>query len=342
MPTKPVPFAPPLEQMQLGTIRASWPVEAAPIKAAGSVANWLLGKGRSLVVDGGRAVSIADYEARYWCEPSSVHGSLCWILTLSGRTGDNRPQSVPAIIDITLAGPTRGVLIGSNPTTYYFPIANVGPGEYALSIHSDFIGEGDRLYIHALQLIEVPLTRLPGGPGCEVVQPRSQIYDGYSAYKSIVGVMHAHEDLKTTHHHRGALFSWSSNEVAQEAITAAYTPLFLGLRPALQTRYMFGLSGVTVTRAMKVSVLALQTGGTTGDVRLTMTNGGSIVLTFAASASPTWVHGTLLVNTDNYITWATNGGRRGGADDTMLIEARVNGGGSMVVFSICVSDVPGA
>lgn len=343
MPTKTVPFAPPIDQMQLGTIRAAWPVEAAPIKAAGSVANWLIGKGHSLVVDGGRAVGVTRYEARYWCEPSSVHGSLCWILTLSARDTLGQDRTFPVLIDLTLAGLTRAVSLGSTPTTYYFPIANAGPGEYGISLDPYLNGEADLLCIHALQLVEVPRTTLDAsGPGCKLVQPRSQIYDGYGGYDSISGVMHAHEVLKTSRHHRGALFSWSSNHQLQTANTATYAAMFLGLRPELQTRYMFGPPGATtVTRAMKVSVRAHQVGGTTGNVRLSMTNGGSAVLTFAASASPTWVHGTLPVRTDNYVTWATDGGRRGDAD-LMLIEARVNGGGELHPYSICVSDVPGA
>jgi type IV secretory pathway TrbD component len=348
---KPVPFAPPIDQMQLGNIRATWPVEAAPIKAAGSVANWLLGKGRSLVVDGGRAVAAQTaYQARYWCAPSALHGSLCWVLSLSARDTTNAKRSFTALISSVPPTYSGSYSLGANPTTIYIPVPNDGEGEYGLTLTTDATSANDRLWIHEIHLIEAPLTELTvateeGKPvvGCELAQPRSQIYDGYDPYKSITGVMHAHQDLAVDHHHRGALFSWSSNYLLQQRNTTTFASLFFGLRPALQTRYMYGFgTGRITSRFAKASVLAHQSGGSTGQIRLTMSKGGVGVFSFPASAGPTWTHQNLNIATDDYTRWESDAGRRDGTDDLMLVEARVVSTGQISLYSICVSDVPGA
>lgn len=353
MPTRLVELSTRVEQMNTGTIRASWPVAAAQHEAAGWTTNWLLARGNVLVADGPKVwPSWFTYVARYWVRPSALHDNLCWIITLSAASSANKRRDFSFVFNYIRDGaatPASGTFFcDGTPREYLFPdINNLGAGshEYGFTIATDEVSPvGDEvadptyLRVHSVQLIESPFGYLDDTTsGVEPVSRGSQILEDNTTYESLGALSYAHEQLRSTYYKRGALFT-SAIGGTEGTGNTSFEALF-PLVPVVQTRHMY--NGET-TRTVRCNVFGEVTGGA-GTGVVTIDAGGGSTATFSlANGSYAWgTEQALTVRTDDPSRWVTDGGMRSGGSG-LDIQYRVTDGATvLVVHSICVFDIGG-
>lgn len=336
-------------QMKLGDIRAGWPVQAAPLKAASRTANWLLAHGKPLVCDGAkvlRVTSSESYTFRYRIAPSAEHSSLTILISLSApltsavsTLGDYEFMQLDGYrvrARVELDNVPRSV---SSPTMIIQPVYNLGAGdfEFTLDVSHNFVNEL-KLMIYSIHVFENPMFLLPN-TGVQGIEPKEQVYDGYADRESFAGIYRGYEELVSTYFKRGALFSWCDPTSVTRAETIYQS--FFPVAPAMQMRLMY--SGET-TRAVECWVYAKATGGI-GDVRFTMTNGSTATVGINSSTGAWFTtSGSLSVEVDDVSRWDVDGGIRGGTRDALTVDYRAPSGGSgtITIYSICVFDGGGA
>jgi hypothetical protein len=321
----------------LGQIRAAWPVAASPVKAAAYTANWLLGRGTPLAVDGGHSWlpgsdSDQTRTLRYKFHLDSQHVSLGVFIVASISN-----PFAPVTINGTIYS------IGSEATIVHFPTLNFGGDvdvEYELLIEwpAGDVSSRNWLEIHNVQIYESPVIILADtASGTVPPEPSTIVYDGYDDQQSIAGLERAVEDMRASYFRRGTLFNWVSGYAdGLQASNTSYEDLTPEQDPSIQVRLMY--SGETVRRVKFAACAAVSSG--TGNIRATMTSGDTVTLNIVAN-TPVWLTGDIDIETDDPSRWATDGGIRGGTRDNLRIEYKAASGQTMNIYAISVWDPPG-
>jgi len=319
--------------MALGTVRAGWPVAAQTLRAAGQTANWLLARGTPLVVDGGHywGASGGGSTTRtlnYRCEVDSVHPGLALCLVVSATFQ----------FPVTILG--TEYIVGERPNALHIPVLNLtGDGEISLA----FTFAWDAPYylaVHSLHMYECPNAYLPSH-GVDEIVPHTVVYDGYDDRVSIAGLARAVEEART-YFRRGTVFNWATG-LADGFNTdeTSFQDYYGSVAPAIQNRLMYAFES---TRNCKVNVFARVDSGSTGEVKIAITNGvATFDVTFTiTSTTNTWhTTQTIAVATDQPDRWDTDGGLRDGRAD-LQISARVTGASQRVyVLAVSIWDPPG-
>jgi len=323
--------------MSLGQVKAAWPVAAGPIKSAASAANWLLGRGTPLAVDGGHGWIPGSDDTqskvlRYKFHLDAVHTTYGVFIVASCAN---------PFVPVSINGTTY--TIGNNATIIHFGLPNIGGDadvEIALTFQwaaGDVVAR-NTLEIHNVQIYESPVIFLATS-GAGGIEPGTLVYDGHDDRESIAGLERAVEDLRTLYFRRGTLFNWTSGYEdgmnGAAATNTSYEDLTPLLDPAIQTRIMYG----ELTRPVKVAVCADVSGGT-GNIRVTMTSGDTHTFNITAT-TPTWIVADLDVETDDPELWESDGGTRGGLRDDVRFEYRAGSGQNLSIYAISIWDPPG-
>lgn len=330
-------FYAPVGTMGLGQIRAAWPVAAQPIKSAAFAANWLLGRGVPLAVDGGHtwipgSDGTATRVLRYKFHLDAVHTTYgVFIVALCSA------DFVPVTINGTI------YTVNSSATVIHYGLPNLGGDadvEYTLTIEwpAGDVSARNRLDIHNIEIYESP-ARILATSGAGSVEPGTLIYDGYDDRESIGGLEHAVEDLRALYFRRGTLFSWASGySDGFNTASTSYQQLFGdGANPAIQTRLMY--TGETV-RTVKCAVWVIGF----GNVRVVMTNGDSVTFTVAepyGEDAGVWMTSGFDVETDDPSRYETDGGIRGGTRDEITVEYKADSGEQIFLYAVSIWDPPG-
>jgi hypothetical protein len=316
--------------MDKGQIRAAWPVAANPVRAAAGTANWLLGRGVPLVVDGGyvlgQSSGLQTFTFRYKYRLDDIHHVVGIYIVLSSEE--------PTMI-LTLNG--SPVIIGHQASVIHYGSPNlVGNAEAEAVLVFIWTGAtGRSLLLHNVLFYESPAIMIEES-GAGGIEPGSLVYDGYTDRESIAGLERAVEDLRATYFRRGALFNWNHGRFNVTSSSTTYADLFPELRPAIQTRLMY--NGET-TRNVRVGVYALVSGGT-GNVRVTMLSGGTVTFNITTTTGA-WAQQDIAVETDDPARWSIDGGIRGGTRDTIRVEYRAGAGQTLSMLAVSVWDAPG-
>lgn len=317
-----------------GTIRAGWPVAAQTLKAAAWTANWLLSRGVPLVIDGGHewpgTGSLVTRVLNYRYQVDDIHHTFGATIVFTAES----------LIPITINGVSY--LASELPSTVYFPLPNLS-GNAELTTAFTFTWTADvKLRIHSLNLYECPALQIEES-GTTPIEPRSTVYDGWDERESIAGLARAVEDLRATYFRRGTLFNFAiglPDGVNTDA--TSFEAFYDALQPAIQNRLMYNFDA---TKDVKVNVFARVDSGSTGEVKVEMSDGTTVRdATFTVtSTSNTW-HTTQLiaVNADQPTRWDSDGGIRGAHRDNIQIYARVTGSSQRVyVLAVAIWDPPG-
>lgn len=330
-------FYAPVGTMGLGQIRAAWPVAAQPVKSAAYAANWLLGRGASLIVDGGH-IWIPGSDGtqtrilRYKYHVDAVHTAIGIFIVAS-----NSNTFVPVTINGTI------YTVGTQATVIHYAIPNLS-GDADLETNLTFewpagdVSDRNVLQIHNVQFYESPMIILPTS-GAGPVEPGTLVYDGYDDRESISGLERAAEDLRATYFRRGALFNWASGYTdGFNTASTSYESIFIdSTNPAMQTRLMY--EGETV-RTVKCAIWVIGF----GNVRLTMSNGDSVTFTVSepyGEGAGVWMTDELDVETDDPSRFETDGGIRGGTRDALEVEYKADSGEQIFLFAVSIWDAPG-
>ncbi len=337
-------------EMNLGQVRAGYPVAALPLKAAGKTANWLLARGRSLIVDGGKPVTTAAEGAsaartyRYYVNPDGIYGTIVsWVTISSGYIvttditgGISRSDLTYQNCNVLVNGDSFTVGQHRTIKQSYANILAGTPGAVNVAVEVPDQPGGGSIVVHGISLFECPLLRLDTESiGCVPPEAKSQIYDGYSSFDSVSGIARAYESLRSTYFKRGALFTWSPGYSYDRSETS-YTELF-DYPPAIQTRRMYAND---TTRNVKVVVYAKVSGGT-GNVRITMSSGGTVTFNITSTTGAWTTPTNIAVEVDDPSRWGTDGGIRGGSRDEVTVEYRAAAANTISIEGISIYDEVG-
>lgn len=327
---------PAVGEMALGVIRAAWPVTAYQIKAAALTANWLVARGAVLVVDGGHCWPELGAQSRtlnYRYRTDDAHATIGAAICVSMKTAVEGVDFMPVTIG------SLSLLIGTRPGVIQIAFPNLGAGETDWALTFDWDGSLGALLVHNIILYECPEVNIQN-TGVNIVEPGSMIYDGYTNRESIAGLERVTKELQTGYFRRGALFNWSRGySGGVQNATTTYAALHPdGIKPAIQTRYMYDGEA---TRDCSIAVMAYVSGGT-GNVRVTMTNGDVRTFNITNTGTPAWsTTQSILVSTDDPSLWDTGGGIRGGTRDEINIEFRAGAGETIRLFAVSIWDAAG-
>lgn len=351
-------FLPSTGRHGLNGVRASHPVGGSALKAGAETANWLLSRGRPLIVDGPKILPAwVLYGFHYWIQPDSAHENMVFQISISARTlrGDARSVRGTLLVQHFSGTKTINFTTGASPIVIRDAIQNLegsAARSFTFVLYADVpLPSGDPpepnpiyLWVHGTSMYEAPLVRLDNvGAAASTCEPLHPIYDGYSLSESIAGVERATVELRDLYYRRGALFTASQSLVQPGTVggglfsttSTTYQNVF-PVTCAIQNRLMH--QGET-TRVARVNVHARVSGGT-GNVLVQMGNGSSATFNFSGTGQP-GVWGTeqsINVRTDDPARWSTDGAIRGGVRDTLTVQARAGAGQSIDVDSVCIYD----
>lgn len=331
-------MSPPIGAMYKGSIRAAWPVAAATLDAAVSSANWLLGRGVPLVIDGGHSFTgFTTTQTRvfhYRYQADDLHPMLGATFVLSASSS----------IFVTIN--SVEYLVGNSiPVVVHQAVPNSsGNAEatWTVTVQWEPTADAVGFFIHQLSLYECPAVALTGG-GVEPIRQHLQVYDGYDARESISGLARAAGDLQSTYFRRGTVFNFARGDTdgRKSQQTGIYDTIFSnsGILPAVQNRLMY--NGET-TRNVNCNVYARVSSGATGSVQVSMTNGATATFAVTSTSNVWHTTQTLAVETDDPTRWESDGGIRGGSRDFIQVGLRVASGGQTVyLLGVSVWDAPG-
>jgi hypothetical protein len=352
------PASPGISQANTVEIRAALPVLGGPHKGAAQGLNWLLGRGHPLVVCGPQVLaSWQTWMFSFWVHPDDLHPNFLWDINLSAIDAINRPAAITGYVETTGHDGDLSVINGFTTTidgtvTRLALRENVTasntPQEIHITIQTTFPDPSDSddpaksvyLVIHGIHVSELPETRLDGyGVALSTLDPRQPIYyyNSTPSRESIASLPTMAELVKDSYARRGAIFSWWTpfDDELNQTTSTSYVEIF-PVRPSVQTRLMdSGQERGTV----KVNVAARCTSGT-GQVRVTMTSGDSVVFD-VSTTSVAWIgEQSLLANCDQPDRWETDGGIRGGVRDDVIFEFRAPSGGTMSIRGLMITESP--
>lgn len=361
-----VPWTPSLTRINTEQVRATRPVLASSLRAGAEAANWVVGKGRAVAVDGPRIVANSEAgiskKFRYWVHGNEYATDYQLQITMSGQSvATGGPTPIYGNLVLPIGGTSYPFAVDGTPSTFvlriprsYPPSAASEEVSFELDVDLASVGgsTGQFLFVHHVHIFESYQIRVgaPGGSYAGVdyfsLDPKSPIYDG-APDTSIAGLSGNIDSAQQFFHRRGSLFTWTSyftdQALADPTTTStSYVDLF-ALNPALQS--FLTSSGQTFRDAL-VNIYARVDNGSGGtgvaNVRFTMTNGSSTVFTVSSLTSIWHTERVLAVEVDDPSRWVVDGGIRGGTRDLMRCEIKVNAGGYRLwIAGISVHDVPG-
>lgn len=321
-----VPLVPPY-LTRTGVVTAA-PVRGPQWIAAALATNHLLGRGRVLIPHSfcNTALTKSSTRTLRFKTWPSLHARLRrWtlsvkrpILTTTPHTITFNDPSGGAHVLIAEPGAAGDILLFSIAET----ISSPSGSETELVVTFD-AGTGDSHTLTWISCSEHPRPDLDPATESGVVVDRlnpNRIIDLGPA-EVLAGVDDAVDIAQ-----RSGLFQFARAEADYLSTTSAgYTPVFLsGAVPVVLGRSLY--VGDTL-RTVQVRARCSSGAGTTGNLRFTMASGDTLVLAITSAMASSWLSGTLDVKAEDL---STSDGRRGGADDTCLIEWQRTGGASSV------------
>lgn len=346
-----VPIFAPNLYPHIARIGSGKPVLANTWQSAAKMANWVAGRGCTLVSGtGGILGAGVTHTFRYWVYDDDWHSTRCWVITLAKSQMAMYAWGASDICfgTIVVNGNTHRFSFSGPPACIYLPenytVTRGDPtahaGEEVTCVITPDAASGT-VELMSLQLVEVPKLLLDDeGAKDDTIGALKPIYDNTSgdANASVAGVGQTMEFARTISR-RGGMFAWSDGGVGAVTRTAGTFADLFPIYPALQTRNT--TEDAAAVRAVKVHVYAKVSGGASGEVKFTMDSGDTLTLT-VTSATGAWVSGTVDVSVD--VATATNGGtyRSGGVDgdrDECQVEYRISAGaGTLTVYAVCIND----
>lgn len=359
-------IAPPLSGINTEQVRATKPVLASNLHAAAETINWVLGRGRAVVVDGPRTIqnSEAGYgkRFRYWVHGNQYATDYQLMITMSGQFTNGTSSPIYGNIVLPVGGTSYPFAVDGTPASFLLRIPRAYPPtavseEISFEFDVDLTtitgsGSGQYLFVHNVHIFESYQIRL-GADGANyagidtfTLDPKAPIYDG-APYKSIAGLSQFVDSAQASYHRRGCLFSWNSVFMDQalsspSTTNTSYVDLF-AQKPALQS---FLTTQGQTTRTAKVNIYAKADNGSGGagsaSVRCTMSNGSTATFTVNTNTFGWRGEQNISVRVDDPSRWVTNGGISVAGRDLMTIEGKVNTSGHRLwLHAVCVHDLPG-
>lgn len=328
--------------------RVRGPSQWQPLAEA---ANWLLGKGGSLIVagpPGAGAIEPGDsVTLKYYLWPREQCRVRLWCVGLMSGTANTTADvsdGLSGTVELPSGADAQGWSIPAGAQTfrpYLFRFAEVvasptstpGPIEIEIANSSD---SGNDLWISSVSCYELQRAALgPDGPaGVDVrsVETGRGIYDDGGDALSADGVgIAAHAAIAQARRSK-LLDWWRTDGVQPTGDTFTGVSNIFVVDPPVIARHLY--DGET-TREVAVAVMA----GCfdTAQVRLTGSETGVPCTLNFSSATPTWVTGTLEIATEDVPNLATNAGIRSGTRDQLIIEG-IASVGNISVFGIAIGE----
>lgn len=357
-----VPWSAELSKVTTEGVRATKPVLASNLQAAGQTSNWLVGKGRAVAVDGPRRISNSEAGVtkrfRYWVHGNEYCTGYQVMVTISAMKKNGAATAVIGTIKMPIGGGSTGTFVAVGvPTTYMIHVPRSYPPSAAseeISFEldaSDLVSESDPegqiFIVHCVHIFESYQIRVgakinPGsyaGVDWYSLSAKSPIYDG-APFESIAGLSGNIDSARQYFHRRGCLFSWTSpflDSATAFYSSTSYLDLFQA-RPPLQS--FLTTSGQTA-RTVKVNIYAKADNGSgssgSADVRIS-TLGSTI--SYTVNTNTFGWRGerdiNVLVDDPSQPGWVR------GSRDLLRVEVKANTSGHRVwVHAISVHDLPG-
>lgn len=325
-------------------IRAAHPVRGpGQWERLAAAANWLRGRGGTLVGANGVNVSIGPGDSptfMYRAWPRAEHATRLWIIGIS-TVGDGSAKGTISITAPSTAI-TRDFAIATSDTRLIeFPIihtidaATDVPETVAVQVATDSNSESS-IVVQSISCHEVPRVQLGEGEGAEL----SSLYANRQIYEH--ATRNDDRGLEAVARHaryakqvarKNHLFSWYY-PTGVTSTSGSLVDLF-PLYPFVCARL---LESANTSRNIVWNAYALVTGGTaTGEVAVTTAAGTTTMA--VTSTGATWhADHTSSIETEDPTRWATDGGIRGGTRDTMQIQIRQTGATSITIFGFCAAE----
>lgn len=309
--------------------------------------NWLAGSGGALASQAMQYTLISPGSTetrRFYVWPRAAHQTWLWVIELRSDyvSTTETPEGARGTITVTPGGDSFSfALDGDTPKRCYITPdpSSVATGEatVAVTVNSD---SGSGVFINSITLQEVrrgflDLASDTVGAYASSCEKGNAIYEDttYDNKVSAQGVWEQVRDAKTASR-RNKLFDWW--DTAGVTITTTSYPgtsNILAIDPAVQARNTTG--GGSTTRAVKVNVYAMQTGGGSSEVRFTAATGGTATITITTASASWHTPTSFTIETDDLSTASTI---RGGTRDTVLVEVRRVSGTSVTVYGIGIGE----
>lgn len=340
---KPVPASRPYASPS--RITAGAPVSAFDWTAAGSLANYMRGRGSVLVprnfINQQIAAGPNTGTYRYRVKPTGIAKAHVWLVELKSTTaGIATACSVVinggAATSVTLSGVTTSVL----PMEFYEAIGTPSSTEVETNIAISSSATG-AVTVIAIALAEVPVSEMnfatDGAVDLGRVAPLAPV-DRLSL--GIVGLAQtASEGLNQSRRNGHHYFAKATEGAALTTTSTTYAPIYTtACEPPQLGRYLY--TGDT-TRALTFKAYGSVTGGATLSVRLTMTSGATTTITTTSGAAGWFgASNTIAVDAEDL---TVSDGRRSARWDLAVIEYKVSSAiqtGSLWCVSIWEDNAP--
>lgn len=316
-----------------GVVNAD-PVRGTTWQDLGAASNHLLGRGGVLIPATyiGEYIpkgTVADYRFRIWPRYQATH--RVWTMCLTADTGETS--------DVTFTDPSgtnAGWRIYGNgiPRTvrHVETIASRTASETATEVSLSVTSAADLLplSISCHEVARPELALDANDMGVEL----ADLYGGMPMYattgRSVGGAIDGIEAAVATAKRNGLLYVLRDAATAFSFTTTSYTAILAGSLEGLDRKKYRS----ETVRACEARAYGATGATTTMDVRISATNGDSLVLSWSAGDTGSWKTGTFDISVED-LTHAR--GLQGSAVDLITIEGkRTTGSNSAALHSVCI------